>query len=206
MRAVEPGRYKARRATVDDLPALRGLWTTALLPATRLEKEVGRFFVVERPDGVLSGAAAVAQSGWHGLLHNEAFSSEAEAREARPALWAGILQAVRSQGVLRLWIAKPAAPFWEREAGFREPLPRELARMPSEFREGRKEWLTLPIQDDVKLEEALRDKLEAFHAEEQRERERWERWSRFWMLAAWLVAAGFLAAAVWLLWRMVGGG
>ena len=58
-----------RRATVDDLPALRALWRSAQLPADELESRLTEFHVVEC-GGEFAGALGVQVAGQHARLHS----------------------------------------------------------------------------------------------------------------------------------------
>ena len=52
-----------RRATLDDLPTLLGLWEVNRLPALELERRLTEFQVVSRPDGVVVGAIGLRPCG-----------------------------------------------------------------------------------------------------------------------------------------------
>ena len=71
-----------RRATVDDLPALKSLWLTARLPADELEARLTEFQVVEA-GGVFAGALGLQIVRQHARLHSEDYADFSVADAAR---------------------------------------------------------------------------------------------------------------------------
>jgi len=187
-----------RRATIEDLPVLQALWQRALLPGYALEKRLTEFYVIVRGDGVISGSIGVRREGWHGLFHSEVYASPREANACRQAFWDGLQKILRGQGIIRFWMREPVDEFWQ-QVGFSPATPQELQRLPRTFQEGRGRWYTYALTDEAAAEEALRKGLALIHAQEEKERTRWERWARFWKAIAVLIALGFLGAAIWLL-------
>ncbi|MFM7100626.1 MAG: hypothetical protein ACKO3N_05605, partial [Verrucomicrobiota bacterium] len=147
---VSPPEIEARRATVEDLPALEALWQRAGLPAEQLEKFVTEFQVVEDGDGVLRGAIGLQRDGDQALLHSEALGVEEGAEAVRGALWARLQVLARNQGVVRLWTLEDA-PFWR--GLFRPATPAEIAGGSAVFADPGLAWWTLQLVDLARLEQ-----------------------------------------------------
>jgi len=67
------GQLDIRRATVDDLPALKSLWVVAQLPADELEKRLTEFQIVTA-NGNFAGAVAVQIARQHLRFYAEDFA------------------------------------------------------------------------------------------------------------------------------------
>ena len=188
----------ARRANLDDLPVLRGLWQLGRLPVYELDKRLTEFHVAVRPDGVITGALGFLVSGQHALIHSPAFASLAQEAEGLPALWDHLLTLARSQSVVRLWLHGPVANHW-REAGFTAATPAELKKLPPGLGPAQGGWHTLALRDETVIPTTVERELVAFHAAQQEEAERLRRQAVFWKVLAWLIALAFFLAASWML-------
>src|SRR5580700_9247820 len=100
MARMNPGQLQIRRATVDDLPALRAMWLAAQLPAAELEGRLTDFHVVES-GGQFAGALGVQVLRQHGRLHSEDYADFSVADEARKLLWERIQKIAANLGVFR---------------------------------------------------------------------------------------------------------
>lgn len=199
----QPG-FKVRRATVEDLAVLRGLWTTGRLPVFELEKRLTEFQLLLRPDDTLLGALGVRESGWHGLLHHPCFYSAAAEEQGLPVIWEHLQTMARQRGLARFWMPGPVAPFWE-NAGFRPATPVELNRLPAPFREIRTaKWWTLALRDDALLEQVVEKEFARIREEGRRDTERWRRQAVFWKWAGIGLAFALFLGALWLLSRVLG--
>ena len=92
-----------RRATVDDLPALKALWLAAQLPADKLKDRVTEFQVVEA-DGKFAGAIGVQIVRQHARLHSEDYADFSVADAARELFWERIQKLAANHGVFRVWM------------------------------------------------------------------------------------------------------
>lgn len=190
--------FTSRRANLDDLPVLRGLWQLERLPGYELEKRLTEFHVVARPDGVVTGAIGCHVTSQQALLHSPAFASATQQAEAWPALWEHVLTLARSQGVVRLWWrGRPDEPW--RAAGFESASPSALKKLPTAFGPARDTWQTLALRDEAAVSEAIELELAALHEAQQAETERMRRQALLWKLLAWLIALAFFIAAAWML-------
>lgn len=196
--------YQVRRATLDDLPVLRGLWATARLAAFELEPRLTEFQLAVRPDETVTGAVGLRVAGWHGLIHCPCFPSATEETNCLPALWERLQTIARSKGLARFWLPGPPAEFW-REAGFQVASPAELNRLPAGFRlpAGRREWWTLALRDDARLEQTLEKEFAKLREEGRADTDRIRAHARFWTWLGGAVAVAFILGAVWVLFRVV---
>lgn len=149
---VSTPEIQARRATVEDLPALQSLWQRADLPWEQLEKFVTEFQVVDGDAGMLRGAIGLQRDGDQALLHSEALWSEDEGDAVRQALWARVQVLARNQGVLRVWTLEDA-PFWQ--GVFRLATPAEVTGLTAAFADPEAPWRMLQLVDMARLEQMV---------------------------------------------------
>ena len=166
---MNPAPLKTRRATVDDLPALRSLWSDAQLPADALESRLTEFQVVEN-NGEFAGAIGVQIVRTALLLHSEDYADFGVADRARELFWERIQTLASNHGVFRAW-TQETSPFWT-HWGFQPATAEELARLPEEWqaREGR--WLTLELKDEDAIKSALGNQFSDFMESEKQKTER----------------------------------
>ncbi len=195
--------YSIRRANLDDLPVLRGLWETACLPVLDLEKRLTDFQVVVRPDGVLVATIGLQISGAHGLVYGESFSSVNQEQQVRPLLWERLLVLARNRGCERLWIKSTRSDFW-RSTGFQEPSEDELSTLPKAFGDGSGEWLTIVLREGSVLPERLAAELARLQEEQHAQTNRIRFQAQLFKWVAGAIALVFFAAAAWLLFKLLG--
>src|SRR5262249_35968233 len=99
-----------RRATVDDLPALKAMWSAAQWPVSELEGRLTEFHVVES-GGQFAGALAVQIIRQHARLHSEDYADFAVADDSRKLFWERIQVIAANLSVFRLW-TQETSPFW----------------------------------------------------------------------------------------------
>jgi N-acetylglutamate synthase-like GNAT family acetyltransferase len=165
--------YRVRRATVDDLEGLRGLWRTMNLPAPEFERRITEYQVVESGDGQLHGALGLEIIARQGRLHGEVFADFALADSLRELLWQRIQALALSHGLSRLW-TQETAPFWK-QLGFQPPDAAGLKRFPSAWAGESPKFFTLAVRDEESLEKALASNFELLMAEERRRTEKFFR-------------------------------
>src|SRR5215469_13617503 len=151
---VNPSSLRIRRATTDDLPHLKSVWTSMNLPSEELEKRLTEFQVVEDAAGTFLGAIGFTTSRTHALLHNEGFNDFSVADAARHLFWDRVQILCSNHTVFRLW-TQERSPFWK-NFGFQPPDAETLARLPAEWRnEYDGAWLTLQLKDEEAIATAL---------------------------------------------------
>ena len=148
-----------RRATVDDLPALRSLWAAARLPADELENRLTEFQVVEDA-GRFAGAHGLQLAGQHARLHSEDYTDFAIADAARELFWERIQTLAAHHGVFRVW-TQETSPFWTRW-GFQPATGELLQRLPDEWKNLEGRWLTLELKNEDAINDALKNQFAGF--------------------------------------------
>jgi N-acetylglutamate synthase-like GNAT family acetyltransferase len=162
---MNPGQLRIRRATVDDLPALKSLWLAARLPADELESRLTEFQVAES-GGHLAGALGVQIIRRHARLHSEDYVDFALADAARECFWARIQTLAANHGVFRVW-TQETSPFWTRW-GFQPATAETLKRLPEEWKTLEGGWLTLELKNEEAINAALENQFAGFMATEKK--------------------------------------
>jgi N-acetylglutamate synthase-like GNAT family acetyltransferase len=189
-------RAGTRRATTDDLEGLKALWQTEGFSAGELGKQLTDFQVAEDGKGGVAAAIALQTAGTQGRLHSEAFADFGQTDLLRPRLWSQLQRSARNQGLLRLW-TRETAPFWRKDAGFKEA-PREwLEELPAAFGAAGPGWLALRLREEGADPAALDRQFALFKIAEQEKRDKalrragLLRWAGT-VIAALIFAFGFL--------------
>jgi N-acetylglutamate synthase-like GNAT family acetyltransferase len=138
--------YHARRAHLDDLPALKVLWESMRFPTADLEKHLTDFQVVHDVNQQVVGAVGFQMTQRHGRIHSEAFSDFGVTDQARPLLWARIQALSTNHGIHRLW-TQERIPFWIQN-GFQPAAPHILEKLPELWDRTQPDWLTLQLKDE----------------------------------------------------------
>ena len=148
-----------RRATVDDLPALKTLWLAAQLPADKLKDHLTEFQVVEA-DGKFAGALGVQVLRQHARLHSEDYADFSVADAARELFWERVQRIAANHGVFRVWMIEDSS-FWPR-LGFQPASAEILARLPDEWKNLEGRWLTLELKNEDAINAALQNQFAGF--------------------------------------------
>ncbi len=159
--AIETEFLTARRATVDDLPALQALWQQAALPWDELERYVTEFVVVPDEGGVILAAIGLQVDGDQALLHSEAILPSNMADATRQSLWQRLQIVGRNQGVCRIWTLEDA-PFWT--AVFARATPEEIADLRTSFADPSGSWWTHQLLDPKRTQQLLDERLALWEA------------------------------------------
>ncbi|HEY6167109.1 MAG TPA: hypothetical protein VI454_03655 [Verrucomicrobiae bacterium] len=184
--------YDLRRATVEDLPALRPLWQAAGLPGAELEKRFTEFQVAARGAKLLGGIG-LRINGQHAWLHSETFTAEANTDELRALLWGRIQTVARNHGLARLW-ADSSRPFWPQQ-GFTAPTPEVLKRLADSGGGSGDGWLTLQLKEET-AGLSLDHEFELFKQASREESEAIVRRAKLMKVVALLVALAVFALVV----------
>jgi N-acetylglutamate synthase-like GNAT family acetyltransferase len=169
MRPMTPVKYQVRRATFEDLPALRALWQSMQIPLADLDKRHTEFQVAVAPQGEIVGALGLRILRQHGWLYHEAYTDFALADQVRPTFLERIRALASNHGVFRLWTHE-RAPFWTR-TGFELASPEALKRLPGEWAHEGSNWYTWQLKDEDAIV-SLEKELALFMESEKRETER----------------------------------
>ena len=155
----QPG-LRVRRATVDDLAALRTIWLSMRLPADELEKRIKEFQVVEDAEGNVLGAVGIQLLRQHALLFGEGFSDFSIADIARQMFWRRFEALAANHGIFRMWTQEDS-PFWL-HWGFQQANGEILSRLPEEWKTLEGKWFTLELKNEEAVTDALKNKFAGF--------------------------------------------
>jgi N-acetylglutamate synthase-like GNAT family acetyltransferase len=155
--------FRIRRATLDDLDALRPMWEAMRFQTPDLERRLTEFQVAEDASGNVVGGIAFQISERHANIHSETFSDFALAESVRPLLWERIQALARNHGIARLW-TRERAPFWK-HTGFAPASSDALKKFPEVWGTESSDWWTLPLKDEDSIA-SLEKELEMFMAAE----------------------------------------
>ncbi len=184
---MNPANYEVRRATVEDLPALRGLWQAAGLNAMDLERRIAEFQVVASGDAVLAGMG-LQIAGQHARIHSEVFTDPANADLHRDLLWTRLQNLARNHGLVRMW-TQERAPFWTSQK-FSTAAGEVMGKLPAAF-STQGTWLTLQLKDEATTTNVDRE-FELFKQASAAEREETMRKARVLKLIAVLISVAVL--------------
>ena len=189
-----------RRATVDDLPALKSLWLAAQLPVDELENRLTEFQVVEA-DGQFAGALGLQIVRQHARLHSEDYADFSVADAARELFWERIQKLAANHGVFRVW-TQETSPFWK-HWGFQPANAEILERLPDEWKNLEGKWLTLELKNEDAIVAALGNQFAGFMDVEKKHTaqvaERARKLRLFVTIAGFAIFFVCAAVAVWLL-------
>ncbi|KAB2655708.1 MAG: hypothetical protein DVB31_16170 [Verrucomicrobia bacterium] len=168
METVEPSGPSARKATIEDLPALHALWQRAGLPWNELERFVNEFQVVPGEEGLLVGAIGLQLDGAEGLLHSEAIFPGVDADEIRAALWRRAQIVARNQGAIRLWTLEDA-PFWT--GVFVRADKAAIEGLRASFRDPEASWSVHQLVDPARAQKLVDEQVAVWEASRQADSE-----------------------------------
>jgi N-acetylglutamate synthase-like GNAT family acetyltransferase len=185
-----------RRATLDDLPALRTLWTNFGLPLDVLEKRFTEVQVAENGEGQIVGALGLKVERLHGQIHSEVIPG-AESAAIYEAFWQRLQILGRNYGLFRLW-TDSTSPFWQ-TLGFKKVEGKALEKAPASF--GSKEkLLSLALKEESADGISVEQQFEIFTQAQKRETEQLLQQAQTLKKVAYTILAllvgGLLAAAV----------
>lgn len=196
MRAVSSPGYQVRRATLEDLPALRELWKKANLSLPDLEKRFTEVQIAETPEGQMAGALGIKIERLHGQLHSEAIL-EKENTPLYEAFWQRLQILSRNYGLFRLW-TESAAPFWQ-TIGFKTPDEKTFEKKPAGVTAEREKLLTLALKEESAEGMSVEQQFEIFTQSQKAETERLMQQAQVFKKVAYvflfLVCGAFVVAA-----------
>jgi len=179
---------RVRRATVDDLDALKPLWAVMRLPMDEMERRLTEFQIAEDAGGRFAGALGVQIVRQHALLHSEDYPNFADADAARELFWDRVRKIAANHGVFRIW-TQDRSPFWSR-LGFFPADSETLGRLPPEWSNLEGQWFTLELKNEAVINAALTNQFAEFMAAEKKSAE--EISAKAKTMMTFITAAGFL--------------
>jgi len=148
----------ARRANLEDLPALLALWEKSRLPGIQLEKFLTEFQIVANERGEVLASVGLQVDGPDALVHSEAVADAAspEAEAHRAALWTRMQIVLRNQGVSRVWTLEDDA-YWQ--SVFQPAKPGEIAALKSTFADPAASWLMIQLLDEARVNKLVNEQV-----------------------------------------------
>jgi hypothetical protein len=196
------GQLLARRATLDDLELLRGMWRRAGLAEGELERRLTEFqVVVQLEGGPMVGAIGLRLEGRDGVLHSESYMAAEVEGEARLELWERVQALARNHGLHRLWI-RNGHPFWKSE-GFVVADEAAMSLKPRVGNGVEGDWLVLVVREENPAARSMEKEFALFKQEQEAMSMRAMRQAQYLRWIIWVAAFGAVLALLWLLWRLV---
>ncbi|MGB0582835.1 MAG: hypothetical protein ACPGVU_24390, partial [Limisphaerales bacterium] len=96
--------FLARRATLEDLPALRELWQQEQFDANTLEKRITDFQVAYDAEGTIFAAIGMHREGEQGVVHSESFKDFGLADQLRGLIWERFKTIAKNFAMARVWM------------------------------------------------------------------------------------------------------
>ena len=143
---MTPPNYRVRRATLDDLPALKPLWESMRLPVNDMEKRLTEFQVAENSRGEIVGTIGFRMAGQQGCIHSESYPDYSVADEVRPLFGERLQVLSTNHGIARLW-TQENAPYWSRE-GFETASEEVVKKLPPAWGNENPAWLTRQLKSE----------------------------------------------------------
>jgi N-acetylglutamate synthase-like GNAT family acetyltransferase len=166
---VSSGSYRVRRATLEDLPALRELWKKASLSMPDLEKRFTEVQIAENPEGQIAGALGIKIERLHGHIHSEAILDKENA-VLYEAFWQRMQILGRNYGLFRFWTDSPS-PYWQ-TLGFRVADDKAFDKKPAGIPGEKDKLLTLPLKEESAEGISVEQQFEMFTQAQKLETER----------------------------------
>ena len=182
--------HTVRRATINDLGALRTIWSEERFSVGDLEARFTEFQVVETSDGQILGALALQIHGNQGHVHSEAIAKPEHTDALRAILWERLKKVAINHGLVRVWAAA-AHSHWE-ESEFRAPTETEQGKRPEQFQPLPGGWLVLQLKEESAQAISLEQELAIFREAQKAESEAFHQQAQKMRLIATLVAFFFL--------------
>lgn len=142
-------KHRVRRATLEDLPALKSLWEAMRFPVNELEKQLTHFQVVVDEAEQVCGCVAFQMTGRHAHIHSETYSDFGIAEQSRVLFWTRFQSLATNHGLVCLW-TREASPFWSHN-GFVPADAAALEKLPASWDRNAPGWLLLKLRDEAAI-------------------------------------------------------
>lgn len=196
---MNPSTFRVRRATVEDMGALKDLWSSMNFPAQDLERKLTEFQVAEDPEGKVVGAVGLEVAQRHGRIHSEGFTDFGLAQQVRPQLWGRIQALALNHGLFRLW-TQENSPFYTQN-GLTPASEEEQKKLPESWQPISGEWRTLKLKDEeavASLEKELALFMESERARSEHALNQARSLKMVASIVATIIALAIIAAAIFL--------
>ena len=187
--------FHLRRATLEDLELLRGLWQIALFSHSDLEKHLTEFQVIEGDDGRLLGAIGIRLRQENAWIHHAAFTRPHTGIALREILWDRLKSMFRQHGVHRVWISQ-SEDYWS-AVGFRTPTTEERNSVPPPF-ETLEKTLKVFVLRDEKSQKIIERKMLELQSLREEETAQLNHRTRLARIMAWSFTGFFIVILIYL--------
>ena len=160
--------FQIRRATVEDLPALKALWESMRISTADLDKHLTEFQVAQTPDGQVVAAIGIQIVQRQALIHSEAFTDFSIANEVRAMWWTRIQSLAMNHGIVRLW-TREHAPYWTHN-GFQPASAVNLEKLAPAWDRSATDWLVLQLKEEAAIQALSADAEFAAYMKVEREK------------------------------------
>jgi len=174
-----------RRATLDDLPALRAFWKQSGQVAQ--EKNLTEFQLALDEAGKILGAVALKISQNQGLVHSGVISLDAPPG-IEDKLWERVQAASKNNGLYRLW---QKGDFFQTK-GFQIAEAALREKLPPAFGEWNDRWQVMKLREETVL--TLEQELNLFAQAQQQSTARLMEQARWFKVFAYILLLIFLGA------------
>jgi hypothetical protein len=186
--------HTVRRANINDLAALRTIWSEERFPVGELERRFTEFQVIEAVDGKVIAALALQIQGKEGHVHSEAIAQPEHAELARQVLWDRLKKVAINHGLVRVW-THATHTHWQQEE-FSTPTEEQQGKRPAQFGESTAGWLVLQLKEESAQAISLEHELAMFREAQKAESQEFQQRAQKMRLIATVVAFLFLACVL----------
>lgn len=150
--------YQARKAAMEDLDFLRGLWRAQGVDPADFEERWPEFHVIIDLQGAPVGAVGFMVEGKNGWLFFEGYDLETAAESAQELAINRVVNLAKSQGLLRVWSHLDSANLESRDFTVATPsqrtfLPVEWDRALAPEPNQRVDWKVAQIRDEAAMQQ-----------------------------------------------------
>lgn len=150
--------YQARKAAMEDLDFLRGLWRAQGVDPADFEERWPEFHVIIDLQGEPVGAVGFMVEGKNGWLFFEGYDLEVAAESAQELAINRVVNLAKSQGLLRVWSHLDSANLESRNFTVATPsqrtfLPVEWDRALAPEPNQRVDWKVVQIRDEAAMQQ-----------------------------------------------------
>lgn len=161
--------HNVRRATINDLVALRAIWSEERFAVGELEARFTEFQIVEDQEGRIMGALALQIHGNQGHIHSEAIATPEHTDALRELLWDRLRKVAGNHGLVRVWTSAAHTHF--ADSDFRSPTEAEHGKRPVKFGEISAGWMVLQLKEESEKAVSLEQELAIFREAQKAEAE-----------------------------------
>jgi len=166
---TQQAQWSVRRASVEDVPALKEHWQKAGVLDDALEKNLTEFQIAENSEGTIRGVVGVRLHDQQAWIYHESFIDQSEAGSIQEAIWKRIHTLAQNHALYKIWTHSDS-PTWTR-LKFLNATQEVLSEKPSEFQMMSDQWKVLVLREPSEEAVSLDNEFELFQKAQQADRE-----------------------------------